>query len=49
MSALQEIVLRHLFDMGATRVALGVSAKAYGKISGVSAATATRDLVTLKG
>jgi len=49
MSARQERVLRHLFSMGAARVALGVSAKAYGKISGVSAATATRDLVALEG
>ncbi len=49
MSTRQEMVLRHLFDMGATRVALGVSAKAYGKISGVSAATATRDLAALEG
>jgi len=49
MSARQEAVLRHLFAMGAERVALGVSAKAYGKISGVSAATATRDLVALEG
>ncbi len=49
MSARQETVLRHLFDMGAARVALGVSAKAYGKISGISAATATRDLVALEG
>ncbi|MBL1435050.1 MAG: Fic family protein [Rhodobacteraceae bacterium] len=49
MSARQEMVLRHLFSMGAARVALGVSAKAYGKISGVSAATATRDLVALEG
>lgn len=49
MSARQETVLRHLFSMGAARVALGVSAKAYGKISGVSAATATRDLVALEG
>ena len=49
MSPRQEMVLRHLFEMGATRVALGVSAKAYGKISGVSAATATRDLAALEG
>ena len=49
MSARQESVLRHLFAMGADRVAQGVSAKAYGKISGVSAATATRDLVALEG
>ncbi len=49
MNARQEMALRHLFSMGAARVALGVSAKAYGKISGVSAATATRDLVALEG
>ena len=49
MNARQEMVLRHLFAMGVARVALGVSAKAYGKISGVSAATATRDLVALEG
>jgi len=49
MSARQEVVLRHLFSMGAERVALGVSAKAYAKISGVSAATATRDLAALEG
>ncbi|HIP23466.1 MAG TPA: Fic family protein [Rhodobacteraceae bacterium] len=49
MSARQEMVLRHLFSMGVARVALGVSAKAYSKISGVSAATATRDLVALEG
>ncbi len=49
MSARQEKVLRHLFAMGAKRVALGISAKAYGKIADVSAATATRDLGALEG
>ncbi len=49
MTSRQEAVLRHLFAMGVSRVALGVSAKTYGKISRVSAATATRDLVALEG
>jgi len=49
MSARQEMVLRRLVGMGAERVALGLSAKAFGKISGVSAATATRDLGALEG
>lgn len=44
LSARQEKVLRRLFSEGETRVKLGISASSYGRISGVSAATATRDL-----
>jgi len=43
----QEGVLRSLFAEGQRRVAEGISARSYGKIAGVSPATATRDLATL--
>lgn len=44
----QEQVLRRLFKQGPSRVELGISAKIYRKISGTSAATATRDLLALE-
>lgn len=47
LSARQEGVLRRLFAEGQRRVAEGVSARSYGKIAGVSSATATRDLATM--
>lgn len=40
----QEAVLRRLFQEGAERVAMGLSAKTYGKIAKTSPATTTRDL-----
>lgn len=40
----QEAVLRRLFQEGTERVALGLSAKTYGKIAKTSPATTTRDL-----
>ncbi len=40
----QEAALRRLFQEGAKRVALGLSAKTYGKIAKTSPATTTRDL-----
>jgi Fic family protein len=40
----QEAVLRRLFQEGAERIAIGLSAKAYGKIAKTSPATTTRDL-----
>ncbi|MGV3695008.1 MAG: Fic family protein, partial [Paracoccus marcusii] len=41
-------VLRRLFAEGPARVAQGISAAPYGRIAGVSAATATRDLTELE-
>ena len=43
-----ERVLRRLFAEGPARVAQGISAAPYGRIAGVSAATATRDLTDLE-
>ncbi|MEM9435312.1 MAG: Fic family protein [Pseudomonadota bacterium] len=44
----QERVLRKLFEQGPARVNLGISAKAFRKISGASTATATRDLLSME-
>lgn len=49
LSERQAIVLRRLFAEGAARVSEGISGRSYGKIAGVSAATATRDLAALAG
>lgn len=48
MNDRQQKVLRSLFDQGAARVALGLSAKSYRKIAKTSGPTATRDLVALE-
>lgn len=39
-----EAVLKPLFQEGAERVAMGLNAKTYGKITKTSPATTTRDL-----
>lgn len=48
LSPRPEKVLRRLFAEGAGRVSQGLSAGPYAKIAGVSAATATRDLLELE-
>lgn len=47
LSPRAEKVLRRLFAEGPARMAQGLSAGPYGRIAGVSAATATRDLAEL--
>lgn len=48
LSERQLSVLRSLFTQGETRIAQGISARSYGKISKVSGPTATRDLAALE-
>ncbi len=47
LNARQELVLRRLFEAGPERVAQGIAARAYTRISKTSSATATRDLTDL--
>ncbi|MGB0901452.1 Fic family protein [Halocynthiibacter sp.] len=48
LNARQDKVLRLVFAGGADRVAQGISAKGYRKMSGASAATVSRDLAALE-
>ncbi|SMO97586.1 Fic family protein [Paracoccus laeviglucosivorans] len=47
MSQRQEAVMRKIFEAGPKRVAEGISARSYARISGASGPTATRDLNAL--
>ena len=49
MNARQTKALEALFAQGSERVALGLSAKSYRKITGAASATTTRDLAALEG
>ena len=48
ISERQEMVLRRIWDQGPARLSQGISAQTWVKISGVSRATATRDLTALE-